>query len=167
MVPTQRALHLVLLCVFAFVLAGFSKEGLVTKSPVSERRANMNVAQLGAEVQKGGIMSQKDYIRIVSLQRQISQTHTLSEEYFAWTLSLLATANNSLTRARAMTVLADIDPMSSSQKATVTSAIAPHMNDGVPLDAAGTRNVQKSIQMNQSQARADMLNDILFAIPGS
>ena len=146
MVPTQTAFRLALLCLFAFAFAGCSKEGLVTKSPVSKRRANMSVAQLGAEMQGAGIMSQKDYIRIVNLGHNISNTHSISEEDFAWTLSLLKTAGNSIARARAMTVLSYIDPMTSAQKARITSAIAPFINNGDPLDAAEARSVQRSIQ---------------------
>jgi len=130
--------QLVISILLVFALAGCS-----SKSP-----APKSINQIGAEMQQAGVMSQTDYVRVRNLQHKTSQTHTISDEDFQWTLSLLATTRSSLARARAMTVLSDIHPMSSAQKDKVTSAIAPYINSSDPLDAAYARSVQRSIQRN-------------------
>lgn len=130
--------QLVISILLAFALIGCSSKSSAPKS----------INQIGAEMQQAGVMSQTDYVRVRNLQYKISQTHTISDEDFQWTLSLLATTRSSLARARAMTVLSDIHPMSSAQKDKVTSAIAPYINSSDPLDATYARSVQRSIQRN-------------------
>ncbi len=143
LVRVTQQLLISLLLVFAF--SGCSNQNPVVKNNVHSYTPK-SIAQLGAEMQQAGVMSQKDYIRVVSLQLKTSRTHTISDEDFAWTLSLLATTGSSLARARAMTVLSDIHPLSSAQKAKITAAIAPYVNSRDPLDAASARSVQISIQ---------------------
>lgn len=157
MIYTQTISRLTLLCILVFAIARYSHESPAPKSPVVKSdvqppalksRPEKSISQLGAEMQQAGIMSQKDYIKVHSLQLKTRDTHRISEEDFAWTLSFLKTSGTSMARARAMTALAYIHPMSSAQKARITSAIAPFTNNGDPLDAAYARMVQKSIQRN-------------------
>ena len=152
-----------ILTLLAIILAGCSPKSPVVPSSDPSRvqdsgpsrpqgsspsRPHKSIAQRGAEMQRTGIMSQKDYIRVVNLQHIISHTHRISDEDFAWTLSLLKTSRAPIARARAMAVLSYIHPMSSAQKAQTTSAIAPYLNGGNPLDLAYAISVRKSIQRN-------------------
>ena len=156
MLPKLRELNMIsgrviqqfaTLTLFAVVLAGCSPKSPVVPSSAPSH-APKSIAQLGAEMQRAGIMSQKDYIRVVNLEHKLNQTPQISDEDFAWTLSLLKTSGNSMARARAMGVLSDIHPMSSAQKAQITSAIAPYLNSKDPLDLASVRRAQRSLQRN-------------------
>ncbi len=147
MIPRRAVPPFAVLVLVACVLAGCSpKSPVVQNSGLS--RQHMTQAELGAEMQQKGLMSQKDYIRIGDLEIKTSETHQISEEDFAWTLSLLKTANNSLTRARAMATLWYIHPMSSAQKSQATSAIAPYLNSKDALDQSSAKRVQTAIQKN-------------------
>ena len=129
----------------ASMLAVCSAQKPVVKSSLPPRPFK-SISQLGAEMQQGGIMSQKDYIRVANLGHKTYLTHRISETDFAWTLSLLKKSSNWLPRARAMTVLSEIQPMSSEQKVKVTLAIAPYINSSDPTEAVYAKSVQRSMQ---------------------
>lgn len=144
-----------ILTLLAIILAGCSPKSPVVPSSGPSRpqgngpsRPHKSIAQLGAGMQRAGIMSQKDCIRVVNLEHKLNQTPQISDEDFAWTLSLLKTSGNSMARARAMGILSDIHPMSSAQKAQITSAIAPYLNSKDFLDLASVRRAQRSLQRN-------------------
>jgi len=102
--------------------------------------------QVGAQMQKSGIMSQADYVRVRQLGHQAAQTHTLSDGDLTYTLSLLGGANNSVARARALTILSEIRPMSPAQKARIAPVIAPYLNSADPLDKAGAQRVERAMR---------------------
>ncbi len=138
---------LVVSTLLAFALAGCSPKSPVVQNSVPIRR-HMTQAQLGAEMQQAGAMSQKDYIRIDNLEIKTGKTHQMSEEDFVWTLSLLKTANNPLTRARAMTALQYIHPMTPAQEAQTRAAVSPYLNSKDPLDQSSAVAVYRSIERN-------------------
>lgn len=105
-----------------------------------------SAATAGAEMQKGGIMSQSDYTRIRELGHSVSQTHTISDGDLNWTLGLLQTGGNSVARARAMTTLSEIRPMSPAQKAEILPAITPYLSSTDKLDQVGAQRVQRAAQ---------------------
>lgn len=100
----------------------------------------------GAEMQQSGTMSQSDYIRISALGHQVYQTHSISDANLDWTLNFLNSAKNPIARARAMTTLSEIRPMSAAQKAKILPAIAPFLNSADTLDQTGAKRVQKVTQ---------------------
>ncbi len=147
MIPTKAVPLFAVSVLITCVLAGCSPKSPVVQNSVPTRR-HMTQAQIGAEMEQGGVMSQKDYIRIDNVGIKTSDTHQISEEDFAWTLSLLKTANSPLARSRAMMVLSEIRPMSSAQKAQTASAIAPYLNSNDALDMSSAKRVQRAIQKN-------------------
>lgn len=112
----------------------------------SHNAEQAQATQAGAQMQKGGIMSQGDYVRVRQLGHQTAQTHTLSDGDLTYTLSLLSGANNSVARARALTVLSEIRPMSPAQKARIAPAIAPYLNSTDPLDKAGAQRIERAMR---------------------
>lgn len=150
MISVKVLQQVVISILFAFIIAGCSTKSPVVKSsvpsPPLKSYPEKTISQLGAEMQQGGIMSQKDYIRIVNLGHKVMRTHNISDEDFAWTLSFLKTSRNQIARARAMIVLSLIQPMSSEQKAKVTLAIAPYIKEEGSLDGDSARTLQRSMQ---------------------
>lgn len=104
------------------------------------------VPQLGAEMQNNGIMSQSDYVRQNALARAVSQTHSITDTDLTWTLSQLAGEKNSVTRARAFNILAEIRPMSAAQKSCILPAITPYLAGSDRLDQLGAQRVQRKMQ---------------------
>jgi hypothetical protein len=96
-------------------------------------------------MQQSGVMSQNDYMRVRELGHQTSQTHTMSDADLDWTLSLIKKAGNSVARARALTTLSEIRPMSAAQKSKILPAISPYLNSTDRLDQAGAQRVRRAI----------------------
>ena len=105
-----------------------------------------NAATAGAAMQKSGIMTQNDYTRIRELGQRVYQTHTISDSDLNWTLGLLHGAGNPIARARALTTLSEIRPMSPAQKAKILPAITPYLSSADKLDQVGAQRVQKAAQ---------------------
>ena len=112
----------------------------------SHGQEKTEAATAGAAMQSSGIMSQSDYTRIKGLGHSVSQTHTISDGDLDWTLTRLSGAKNSIARARALTTLSEIRPMSAAQKAKILPAITPYLNGADALDQTGARRVQKAAQ---------------------
>ncbi len=127
------------LSVFAAVETGCAQ--------VKER---MEATQSGAEMQKSGIMQQGDYVRVRALGHSVSQTHMISDADLSWTLTLLRGAKNSIARARALTVLSEIRPMSGAQRAKIAPAVAPYLNSSDQLDKVGAQMVERAMQATRS-----------------
>ncbi len=129
----------------AIAFAGCSPKPPAVQNSVPTSR-HLTQAQLGAEMQQSGVMSQKDYIRVSNLQHKTAKTHQMSEEDFAWTLSLLKTANSPFARARAMAALSSIYPMTSAQETQTRTAVSPYLTSKDPLDQSSAVMVYRSIE---------------------
>ena len=91
-------------------------------------------------------MSQSDYIRQDNLAHAVSQTHTITDADFSWTLAQLDKEKNSIARARAFNILAAIRPLSAAEKTQITAAISPFLSSSDRLDQLGAQRVQKAVQ---------------------
>ena len=120
--------------------------GCSRQSPNLRSQELRTAAAAGANMQKNGIMSQSDYVRIRELEHSVTQTHTISDADLTWTLNLLRTSGNPIPRARAMTALFEIRPMSPAQKAAILPAITPYLSSADKLDRLGAQRVQKAAQ---------------------
>jgi len=123
------------LLVLSTALAGCSHE-------VPEQKDSAN---MGASMQSSGIMSQADYTRIRQVEHDVSSTHTIADADLDFALGLLKGAKTDIARARAMTALSEIHPMSDAQKAKITPAIMPYLESTDKLDQAGAERVQKAM----------------------
>ena len=106
------------------------------------------IPQLGAEMEKNGIMSQSDYVRQNALAHAVSQSHTITDADLSWTLTQLSEEKNPVARARAFNILATIRPVSAAQKSRILPAITPFLSSSDRLDQLGAQRVQKSAQAN-------------------
>lgn len=131
----------------AAVLIGATVAGCASRSQNTET-GSKTVPQLGAEMEKNGIMSQSNYVRQHTVAEAVRQTHTLSPADLTWTLGQLTEEKSSVARARAFNILADIRPMSAAQKSRILPAIAPYLTGSDRLDQLGALRVQKSAQAN-------------------
>ncbi len=100
----------------------------------------------GASMQKEGIMSQSDYVRVDGLAHQVAQTHTISDTDLDWTVTHLDMQKNSIARARFFDTLFEIRPMSAAQKAKILPVITPYLRSADGLDQVGARRTQKAMQ---------------------
>jgi hypothetical protein len=105
----------------------------------------MTPVQDGAQMQESGIMSQKNFLRIHHLEEQVSRTGAISSADLTWTLTFLKNSSNAIARARAMTTLSEIRPMSPAQKAEIQPAIAPYIDSPNPLDREGAKIVERAM----------------------
>ena len=129
----------------AAVLLGVGAAGCASHSP-DTGTGSKTVAQLGTEMEKNGIMSQSDYVRQNALAQAVRQAHTITEADLTWILAQLHDEKNSIARARAFNILADIRPMSAAQKSRILPAIAPYLSSSDRLDQAGAQLVQRKVQ---------------------
>ncbi len=129
----------------AAVLLGIGAAGCASHSQ-DTGTGSKTVPQLGAEMEKNGVMSQSDYIKQNALVHAVIKTHTISDGDLKWTLGQLTAEKNPLARARAFNILADIRPMSAAQKSRILPAIAPYLAGSDRLDQLGALRVQKSAQ---------------------
>jgi len=96
----------------------------------SHQTAEQKEAQsMGAGMQRSGTMSQADYVKVRELGHQVAAGHTLSDADLDWDLAFLKRSGNGIARARAMTVLAEVKPLSAAQKARIAPAVAPYLNN--------------------------------------
>ena len=110
----------------------------------SNHNQNSAAVSAGESMQKGGIMSQADYVRIRGIADGTSQSHSMSESDLTFSLSLLRKANNSVGRARAMTAMSEINPMSPIQKAEIIPAVAPFLQSPEKLDQLEAQKVMRA-----------------------
>lgn len=128
----------------AVLIVGFT--GCASRSQDGGAAPAKTMSQLGAEMQSAGTMSQSDYIRQDNLAHAVSQTHTITDTDFSWTLAQLDKEKNSIARARAFNILAAIRPMSAAEKTQITAAISPFLSSSDRLDQLGAQRVQKAVQ---------------------
>jgi len=96
----------------------------------SHQTAEQKQAQnIGADMQRSGVMSQQDYVMVRELGHQAAASHTLSDSDLDWDLAFLKRSENGIARARAMTVLSEIKPLSAAQKARIAPVVAPYLNN--------------------------------------
>ena len=132
----------------AAVGLGIGAAGCASHSQGTGTGSTKTIPQLGAEMEKNGIMSQSDYIKQNALAHAVRQTHTISDTDLDWTLTQLSEEKNSVARARAFNILAAIRPMSAAQKSRILPAVAPYSVGSDRLDQLGAQRVQKSAQAN-------------------
>ena len=130
----------------AAVLLGIGADGCASHSQDTGTGSVKTIPQLGAEMEQNGVMSQSDYIRQHALAQTVRRTHTITEADLTWTLAQLHNEKNSIARARAFNILAEIRPMSAAQKSRILPAIAPYLAGSDRLDQLGALRVQKSVQ---------------------
>jgi type IV pilus biogenesis protein CpaD/CtpE len=104
------------------------------KTPMTEAQSK----KASAELQ----MSLADYKKNRRLGHQVYLTHTISDADLDWTLNLLSGAKNFYVRARAMTILEEVHPMSAAQKAKIAPAIAPYLNSTNALEQSCAQKVK-------------------------
>lgn len=108
--------------------------------------AGQSAEQASGPAMPQGGAAQGDYARIRNLGHSVGRTHTISDADLDWTLGLLHGAGNPIARARPLTILSEIRPMSAGQKAKIAPAVAPYLNSSDPLDKAGAQKVQQAMQ---------------------
>lgn len=126
--------QLVVLLVFVLLQTGCSKHNDTTPA--------------GSGTQQTGGLSQAASIKVKGLGHQTHETHNISDADLEWTINLLKTSGDATARARAMTIMSEIRPMSSTQKAKIEPAIAPYLNSSDKLDSLYAKRVEKALQSN-------------------
>ena len=117
----------------AFVAAGCSHQTAEQKEAQS----------IGAGMQQSGTMSQADYVRVREIGHQVAASHTISDADLDWDLAFLKRSGNGIARARALTVLSEINAPSDAQKAKISPAVTPYLTSSDVLTQQYAQRVQR------------------------
>ncbi len=98
---------------------------------------------IGAGMEQSGTMSQKDYVQVRSLGHQVAGSHTISDADLDWDLAFLKRSDNGIARARALTVLSEIKPISEAQKAKISPVVTPLLTSTDALTQQYAKRVQR------------------------
>lgn len=110
----------------------------------SHQTAEQKEAQsMGAEMQQSGTMSQQDYVKVRGLGHQVTATHAISDADLDWTLAFLKRSGNGIARARALTIISEINPASDFQKAKISPAVTPYLSSPDALTRQYAQRVQR------------------------
>lgn len=120
----------------------------------SHQTAEQKEAQsMGAGMQRSGTMSQADYVKVRELGHQVAASHTLSDADLDWDLAFLKRSGNGIARARAMTVLSEIKPLSAAQKAKIAPVVAPYLRNPEDTDRHAAARIQQALSSPFSSRR--------------
>lgn len=108
-----------------------------------ETHSVQEINALGADMQQGGIMSQADYVKVRGLGHQVSTSHTISDADLDWDLAFLTRSDNGIARARALTVISEIQPVSDAQKAKISPVVTPLLSSPDKLTQLYAQRVQR------------------------
>ena len=122
-----------LLSLGALVSAGCSHQTTEQKEAQSQ----------GARMQAGGVMSQQDYVKVREMAHQAAASHTLSDSDLDWDLAFLKRSDNGIARARALTVISEINVPSDAQKAKISPVVIPYLSSPDELTRTYAKRVQR------------------------
>ena len=122
---TAEAMLPVFVAFLTFAAAGCAKQSV----------GDAQTQQASAGLQ----MSNADYVKNGEVGHRVYLSRTISEADLDWTLSLLAGAKNSLVRARALTILAQVHPLSAAQKAKIAPAVTPYLTSADELERSAAQ----------------------------
>lgn len=124
----------------ALLLAAGCTHRVVPTAPLSEAQ---EAKQTGADIAQNGIMTQADYVKVDGLGHQVAASHTISEADLDWDLAFLQRSSTGIARARALTVISEINPVSDAQKAKISPVVTPLLNSPDPLTRQYAQRVQR------------------------
>lgn len=112
-------------------------------APTAPLNEAQDAQKIGAAMQQNGMMSQADYVQVRGLGHQVGASHTISDADLDWDLAFLKRSNNSIARARALTVISEINPVSDAQKAKITPVVTPLLSSPDELTRLYAQRVQR------------------------
>lgn len=117
---------------------------LIALSSLGAGCAKQNVGDAQTRLASSQLqMSNADYVRNGEVGHSVYLSHAISDADLDWTLGLLAGAKNSLVRARALTILAQVHPLSAAQKAKIAPVVTPYLSSTDELDKAVALKVNR------------------------
>ncbi len=117
--------------------------GVFLAAGCSRQTAEQKEAQsIGAGMQQSGTMSQADYVRVREMEHQVAASHAISDADLEWDLAFLKRSDNGIARARALTVLSEISPLSDAQRAKISPAVTPYLSSPDALTRQAAQRVQ-------------------------
>lgn len=126
------------------VLGTLSILGVLLSAGCAKQTAEQKQAQnMGADMQRSGMMSQQDYVKVRELGHQAAASHTLSDSDLDWDLAFLKRSDNGIARARALTVLSEISAPSAAQRAKISPVVTPYLSSPDALTQQYARRVQR------------------------
>ena len=118
--------------------------GALVSAGCSHQTTEQNEAQSqGARMQAGGVMSQQDYVKVREMAHQAAASHTLSDSDLDWDLAFLKRSDNGIARARALTVISEINAPSDAQKAKISPVVTPYLSSPDELTRTYAKRVQR------------------------
>ena len=121
--------------------------GLLLAAGCAHRVAPQSEAQeakrIGAGMEQSGTMTQADYVKVRGLEHHVAAGHTISDADLDWDLAFMERQGNGIARARALTVIAEISPVSDAQKAKISPVVTPLLNSPDELTRKYAERVQR------------------------
>ena len=124
-------------------IALFSLGALVSAGCSHQTTEQKDAQRLGAAMQQNGTMSQQDYVKVRALGHQAAASHTLSDSDLDWDLAFLKRSDNGIARARALTVISEINAPSDAQRAKISPAVTPYLSSPDELTRIYAKRVQR------------------------
>ena len=126
------------------LIAGCSHPTASPINPAAQETASpQEIKKMGTDMQNRGLMTQTDYVKVRALGHQVSTTHIISDADLDWDLVFLKRSNNGIARARALTVISEIDPVSDAQKAKISPVVTPLLSSPDSLTRRYAQRVQR------------------------
>jgi hypothetical protein len=126
----------------AILLASFALQRYT--SPPAREEQSLTV---GAEWERNGWLSEKEYVRLRGLGQSVVQTNTISDQDLDWALARMQQSSSSIVHARVLGVLDALRNPPASQKARVKKAIAPLLQSRDVLDRRYAYRVQNTLAL--------------------
>ena len=126
------------------VILGPLALGVLLAAGCSHQTAEQKEVQsIGVGMQQSGTMSQADYVRVREMEHQVAASHTISDADLDWDLAFLKQSDNGIARARALTVLSEINAPSDAQKVKISPVVTPYLSSSDELTRQYARRVQR------------------------
>ncbi|MBV9850126.1 MAG: hypothetical protein JO250_10675 [Armatimonadetes bacterium] len=123
--------------------------GLAQQAP-RQQDDPKQIAAIGMDYQREGVMSQRDYIRLRKITSSVRAAHAISSSDLNWSLALLKRSPSPLAHARVMAMLGLVHPMPATQRKEISSAIAPFLSSKDKLDRLAATRLQRRLQAVKS-----------------
>ncbi len=111
----------------------------------AKKSAEPTRTEIGKDMQKSGVMTETNYVRLRAQIDGIRATGKISDSDLDWSLSLLKQSRNVLAHTRIMTGLSILRQASPSQKAKITEALTPYLSSSELLDRNAAKRLQRAL----------------------
>lgn len=140
MKPTGLVVAFLFVTIAATLLASCSHPNVI--------RPHYRYDKLGADFQNQGIMSQKDYLRLVQLSMDANTSHLISNGDLDWAIALMhsPSTNPPIVHAKVIALFEELQPIPADQRVKILAAVRPLLGSQSQLDRVYAQAMMKKLQ---------------------